>query len=279
MVAAHVTSTGAWFRLPFSAAPAKVASRAPPSRLAVRRTCLCSFPYTTSSGGEAGASAARAFCTVGAERCQWGLTQRGALQKLVLLSDWQQQPRTLYSRSFGGSASSAAGVLRGPLLVLLQHKQSRAIPHAQPDEGYGLPMLPLEAYDSYCRQIRHAVEQAVGPQRQAEFRRVNEGKKQPFLYTFLLGLVGSRNTSTNTSSLFVFFRSLRLVTRSMSGLHATFLLLLLAAPPTSLELLLAPHAQFCCLCIAQAASATFWGFGVARPGPLTGGGLAVGDWR
>ncbi|KAL8452331.1 hypothetical protein Emag_002450 [Eimeria magna] len=55
--------------------------------------------------------------------------------------------------------------------------------------------------------------------------------------------------------------------------------MLLGAPPTSLELLLSPHAQFCCLCLAQAASTTFWGFGISRPGPLASGGLAVGDWR
>lgn len=75
------------------------------------------------------------------------------------------------------------------------------------------------------------------------------------------------------------YRSLRLVKRSISFLHGTFLLLILSAPPTSLEMLLLPHAQFCSLCISQAASATFWGFGVVRQGPLMSGGLAVGDWR
>lgn len=65
----------------------------------------------------------------------------------------------------------------------------------------------------------------------------------------------------------------------MCALHGIFALLLATAPPTSLELLLAPHAQFCCLCLAQAASATFWGFGIARMGPLSSGGVTVTDWR
>lgn len=238
MIAAHVTATGAWFRLPFPAAPWKLGSWSRPLGPALR-ACVCSFPHVTSSGV---ASAARGFCTISADRCRWDLAQRGALHKLALWSHWRH-PRTFCSRSFGCSESSLAGALHGPLLVLLQHRQSRRVPHAQPDKADGLPLLPLEAYDSYRRQIRHSVEQAVGPQRQAEFR------------------------------------SLRLVTRSMSGLHATFLLVLLGAPPTSLELLLAPHAQFCCLCLAQAVSATFWGFGLARPGPLAVGGLAIGDWR
>ncbi|KAL8273267.1 hypothetical protein Esti_002768 [Eimeria stiedai] len=133
--------------------------------------------------------------------------------------------------------------ISGSLAVLLNHKQDQKSSLQDAEDESQTPLLPLEAYDAYRRHIRHVVEQAVGHQRQTEFR------------------------------------SLRLVTKSMSGLHALFLLMLLGAPPTSLELLLAPHAQFCSLCLAQAASTTFWGFGISRPGPLASGGLAVGDWR
>ncbi|KAL8452178.1 hypothetical protein Emed_001485 [Eimeria media] len=135
------------------------------------------------------------------------------------------------------------GTASNSFAALLQHRQSEKGTLDDAQDQLQPPLLPLEAYDAYRRHIRHVVEQAVCHQRESEFR------------------------------------SLRLVTKSMSGLHSLFLLMLLGAPPTSLELLLSPHAQFCCLCLAQAASTTFWGFGISRPGPLSSGGLAVGDWR
>lgn len=42
------------------------------------------------------------------------------------------------------------------------------------NDSIGLPLLHLETYDAHRRQIRHAVEQILGPQRQSEFRRVAE---------------------------------------------------------------------------------------------------------
>ncbi|KAL8431547.1 hypothetical protein Efla_000593 [Eimeria flavescens] len=158
-------------------------------------------------------------------------------------------------RESGAVVRCGDASFEGTLAILLKHKHNWNGFGKEPEEQAEPPLLPLEAFDAYRRHIRHLVELAVGCQRQSEFK-------------------GGKFRHAALS-----FRSLRLVTRSMSGLHAFFLLMLLGAPPTSLELLLTPHAQFCCLCLAQAASTTFWGFGISRPGPLMSGGLAVGDWR
>lgn len=131
--------------------------------------------YVGADAGEP-ASGLRGFCRQSFGSCQTIDTQKtaGKVYRPTPLFE-RLEPCSFKFAYFKNSASYTTLTgppLVEPLLGLLQHKHTLGRSHLQPDVGEGLPLLPLEAYDAYRRQIAHVVQQAVGPQRQSEFRRV-----------------------------------------------------------------------------------------------------------